>query len=278
MQVRSMHANSRRNKINASAGQLNKFVSAHSGLEHAVSDDEVRQMKAQHQAAIRIQARQRGNANRRHVQDIKGKKVEEMRAEHAAIIIQKRARGMLARSGSRHGVSTSNRLRGHTPSTHAGTAYSESDFEQDEDDYDDEFEEDVEPQWIGAECDAAAQVLQAFCRTQISLREVALSRSGSEVRRELQRQETITRERDEARQAELEKQRASPLIEFKSFTKTASVAEFAVIPKYIFRVFFHTGICPWFQKIVSPVSKILSGGFPCLNRPFFLYSPGLNYR
>jgi hypothetical protein len=179
MQIRTMLANTHHNLMKASAGERNR-VSARNSLKNIVSEDEVRQMKAQHQAAIRNQA---------------------------AVSIQKRARGMLARSNFRPRISASGLCR-QTPSTHAGTTYSGREFEQDENNYDEEFEdEEGEPRWIGAECDAAAQMLQAFCRTQISVRDLAHLRGGSKVKKELLRRDIITRERNEARQAEFEKQR-----------------------------------------------------------------------
>jgi Ca2+-binding EF-hand superfamily protein len=178
MQIRNMRANTHQNRMKASAGERER-VSASKILKKVVSKDEVNQMKAQHQAAIRNQA---------------------------AVSIQKRARGMLARSNFRPSVSAGG-LRSQNPSTHAGITYSGSEFEQDENNYDEEFEDEGEPRWIGAECDAAAQILQAFCRTRIRARDLALLRGGSKVKTELLRRDTSTCERNEARQAELEKQR-----------------------------------------------------------------------
>lgn len=162
-----------------------RITGAHRKLMPKLVDEEtVIAMKKRHDAAIRIQARQRGRRDRERVSKLRHEQLKPKTVRKA--------------SSTAH---SSNRAR--TPATASKTtsaAYSENDFEDDfEDDYDDEFEDDDIPQWLGAESDAAAACLQAVCRAKMSIRDMELMQSRSKVQDTL---DTIEKQRNEKRDAE----------------------------------------------------------------------------
>ena len=140
-----------------------------------VDDETVALMKQKHEAAIRIQARQRGLRDRQRVRDLRQ---EQLNASSALLHSSSRARTPA------------------TPSKTASGTYSDNDFE---DDYDDEFENEDEPSWHGPESVAAAIYLQAVCRARMSARDLELLRTRNMVEDSL---ETIERQRAEKRSAE----------------------------------------------------------------------------
>ena len=147
-------------------------------MPHVVDEETVIAMKKRHDAAIRIQAQQRGRRDRESVSKLRHEQLKPKTVRKAP--------------STAHSWATASKT--------TSAAYSENDFEHDfEDDYDDEFEDDDMPQWLGAESDAAAACLQAVCRAKMSIRDLELMQSRSKVQDTL---DTIEKHCNEKRDAE----------------------------------------------------------------------------
>ena len=186
---RKMVARAYRGQRNAMAGKLNGHTSQMEGNAHRntsqmegnVDKVSIGKMRKRHEAALCIQRRQRGTQERARVAELK-RWVEQQRA---AIAIQRRVRGNSTRSGF---LPSGCKAVGKSNNTLlANNEYSDDKVE---DDYDEEFDDEEMPRWIGAETEAAAQRLQAGVRGRLQRIDMERKRAHSKISGELEKMET----------------------------------------------------------------------------------------